>query len=190
MNTGELEKAATYTTQALEITREIYGEDNIETISTLLRFAAIRESQERFDEARALADEAATLLRPTLNQGDSRLDLALALVLEGRILLKQNRYLEAEPLLQEVLDIRRDELPEGHWQIASAESLLGDVYTSKGNYQQAEKLLLPSYEMLSQEFPKGDQRNDDALERVIRLYEAWNKPELVRRYQAVKSSEQ
>lgn len=181
--TGDLEQAAFYTSQSLEVNRTIYGEDNVETIATMLRLAVIREVQGQLEEAGALAADVVQLQRGNLQAGDSRLDLALALVLESRILLGQNRFLEAEPLLQEVLTLRRNELPEGHWQIASPENLLGEVYTLKGEYQKAEDFLLPSYAILSQEFPAGDERRDDALERVIQLYKAWNKAELAEQYE-------
>ncbi len=186
---NDLEQAATYRIESLELSHKVYGEDNLETISAMTLLASIREKQERFDEASGLVTNAVTLYRPTLQAADSRLTLATMLTLEARILLKLNRHSEAEPLLQEALEMRRTELPEGHWQIANAENLLGEIYTRKGDYQQAEDLLLPSYKILNQELGRSDDNTRSALGRVVQLYKAWNKPELAKQYEEVESNE-
>ncbi len=86
----------------------------------------------------------------------------------ARIIARLGRNKEAEPLFKEALDItksaapgrdsidaaekylsealalRKKNLPEGHWLVASSESVLGAHFTLAHRYREAENLLLPA----------------------------------------------
>jgi hypothetical protein len=89
----------------------------------------------------------------------------------------------AVPLLRELAAEgeapRRVLLPpllKQEWVSRHAMSLLGGVLSEQGKYEEAEPLLVAGFEGMS---PPAEHagRKRDALERLVRLYEAWGKPE-------------
>ena len=98
----------------------------------------------------------------------------------GDNLLTQRKWAEAEPVLRECLAIREKALPDD-WLRFNAMSMLGGSLLGQGKYFEAEPLILAGYEGLKareENIPApGKPRLAAAAERVVRLYEAWGKPE-------------
>jgi eukaryotic-like serine/threonine-protein kinase len=93
----------------------------------------------------------------------------------GGNLLKQQKYVEAEPVLREVLSIREQTKPDD-WPTFQTMSLIGDSLLGQKKYVDAEPLLLAGYEGIKQQevtIPEDDlDRITEALERIIQLYDA------------------
>ena len=75
----------------------------------------------------------------------------------------------------------RNPLP-GDWATAEARSLLGEALAGQGEFSAAEPLLLDAQKALTERRDKippldRDVTFRDAAERLVRLYEAWGKPE-------------
>lgn len=103
----------------------------------------------------------------------------------GFLRLKTKGFVDAEPLLRECLAIREKVEPEG-WRTFNTMSLLGWSLQGQTKYADAEPLLLRGYEgMKSREekMPKGSTFNPEALDRLIELYTATNKPDEVKKWQ-------
>jgi tetratricopeptide (TPR) repeat protein len=86
----------------------------------------------------------------------------------------------AEPLLSEALAIRQRKAPD-HWRTLEARSVLGGSLLGQRKYAEAEVLLVQGYEgMKAREaripVPQRS-RLREAGERIIGLYESWNKPD-------------
>ncbi len=98
----------------------------------------------------------------------------------GRSLLKQSKWSEAEPLLRECLAMRIKAIPDD-WRRSDTESLLGGVLLGQGRHAEAEPLVIGGYEGMKAREAKivANLRLlvTEAGERVVRLYEAWQKPE-------------
>jgi hypothetical protein len=91
--------------------------------------------------------------------------------------MKQGKPEEAEPALRESLELRRSSLPESDALIAITQSALGECLASLERYDEAESLLLESYSRLA---PRGNEPSVEARTtggHLVRLYEAWGKPE-------------
>ena len=91
------------------------------------------------------------------------------------MLIGTGRAAEAEPFLQQALEIRRKNLKAGDWGIAVAESALGACFTALGRYEEAEKLLRGAGAVLAK---RGDE-TPEALtnrERLAALYKKWRRP--------------
>src|SRR5262249_3635576 len=84
---------------------------------------------------------------------------------------------EGERLLREGLKICQSAWAENHWLPADAESRLGGCLTTQGQFVEAEKRLLSSYQTLQEARGTPPPRLAEAVERIIRLYEIWCKPE-------------
>jgi hypothetical protein len=98
----------------------------------------------------------------------------------GRLLLKEDRFSEAEPLVREALAMLERATPSD-WRRYHAMSLLGGSLLGQGRCAEAEPLVRLGYDGLKDR-AAGMQYRDrplvrEAAERVIRLYEQWGKPD-------------
>ncbi len=131
-------------------------------------------------------DEATTLIQDELASApgapglkpDSP-ELAGVLATTGKQLLDLKSYSDAEPLLRECLAVREKLAPDA-WTTFNAQSLLGAALVGQGQHAAAEPLLLSGYEGLEKTeptIPPAAKHNlRDALERLVQLYAAWDKP--------------
>ena len=91
------------------------------------------------------------------------------------ILAKTGQAQEGEKILREAVKIRTDLLPKGHYWIGLAHSALGECLTIEKRYNEAEPLLLASYETLKTSQGPNNPRTQLALQRLIKLYENWGR---------------
>ena len=107
----------------------------------------------------------------------------------GLELLKQQKWAATEPLLRECLTIREKARPDV-WSTFNTQSMLGGALLGQKKYAEAEPLLLKGYEgMKAREktIPKGGEiRITEALDRLIDLYTATNKPVEAKRYKELR----
>ena len=95
----------------------------------------------------------------------------------------------AEPVLRECLAIREKAQPDV-WTTYNTQSTLGGALLGQKKYADAEPLLLKGYEGMKQRektIPKsggGELRIPEALDRLVELYTATNKPDEVKKWQA------
>ena len=133
------------------------------------------------------------------NLGAEHPDTTAAMANLGFNHLKQKNHAEAEPLLRECLAIREKTQPKT-WLLANTQSLLGealagqareilstDPVAAAGTLADAEPLLLSGYDGLkaraeSIPVPIRTTRLTEALQRLIDLYSAWDKPTEVTRW--------
>jgi serine/threonine protein kinase len=108
----------------------------------------------------------------------------------GMSLLEMKGYTEAEPLLRECLAIREKTQPD-EWTTFNTQSLLGGALLGQKKSADAEPLLLKGYEgMKAREKtipPQAATRLPEALDRLIELYTATNKPDEVKKYQELRA---
>lgn len=99
------------------------------------------------------------------------------------IVCNLDAYVEAEPILRESLAIRERLQPED-WSTFNVRSILGEAILGQQRFAEAEPLLLSAYEgMKAREntIPKEAKiRLRDAKERIVRLYDFWEKPDLAK----------
>jgi hypothetical protein len=105
----------------------------------------------------------------------------------GGCLLLQERALEAESILRECLPIREQKTPDS-WTRFDVQSLLGGALLGQKKYADAEPLLLSGYEGMKQREAKlrffERKHMTDALDRLVRLYDAWGKPDEAAKWRA------
>jgi hypothetical protein len=115
--------------------------------------------------------------------------LAGLLAQMGLDLLGLKKSAEAEPLLRESLAIREKKEPDD-WRTFNTQSMLGGALLGQKKYADAEPLLLKGYEgMKAREktIPQqggAELRIPAALDRLIELYTALNKPDEAKKWQA------
>jgi len=105
--------------------------------------------------------------------------LARTLAQSSVFLLQLKAYPDAEPLLRECLAIREKTEPE-LWSTSSTKSMLGGALLGEKKYADAEPLLVAGYQGMKEREakipPREKPRLTEALEHLIQLYEATNKP--------------
>jgi len=103
-----------------------------------------------------------------------------ALAARGLTLLVQKKPEEAELAFRQCLNIR-DKIQADDWTAFDARSCLGGALLDQKRYADAEPLLLSGFEGLRQReasIPTAEKpRLTWALERLVRLYDAWGKQE-------------
>ncbi|MFO0881215.1 MAG: serine/threonine-protein kinase [Gemmataceae bacterium] len=136
-------------------------------------------------EAARLIDELLADARKTLPKDSPQLAEQLAPF--GLALLGLKRFAEAEPLLRECLAIREAKEPDA-WATFNTQSMLGGALLGQEKYADTEPLLVKGYEGLKAREkaipPQGGTRIPEALDRLIDLYTATNKPDEVKKWQA------
>jgi serine/threonine-protein kinase len=89
--------------------------------------------------------------------------------------MDQGRFAQAEPLIREVLAIRRAGLPAGHRLIADTLVELGVCLTGLARYADAERSLIEARRSYLASGSEGQERAARAERRLEALYKAWGK---------------
>jgi tetratricopeptide (TPR) repeat protein/tRNA A-37 threonylcarbamoyl transferase component Bud32 len=160
--------------ELLEIQRRVLGAKHADTLWTLNRLASALTDQAKPDQAETFYREALAVQRKDLPAGHK--DLAPTLAGLGRVLTMQGKAKVGELLLREAVEVRRKTLPKDDWMTAMDESHLGGCLTALGRYAEAETLLVHGYEKMRATAMTPTHRLRQAIDRVIALYDAWNKP--------------
>jgi tetratricopeptide (TPR) repeat protein len=113
--------------------------------------------------------------------------LAQLLSSGSRSLLEAGDYAQAELLLRELLTIDESTQPTA-WTTFNTQSMLGEALLGQKKYEEAELLLRKGYDGLKQRertLPANRQiRVIEAVQRLVELYEAVDKPDEVKKWQA------
>jgi hypothetical protein len=127
-----------------------------------------------------MREEAAVLVKENLAaarrwQPEDSLPLATALAENGSALLELQAWADAEAALREALAICGRKQPDA-WTTFNTQSMLGQALAGQEKYAAAEPLLVQGYAGLKQRADKvppiHQARLTEALERLVRLYEA------------------
>ncbi len=110
---------------------------------------------------------------------------AAALAVGGVMLLQQKKPSEAELKFRESLTIRQKLAPD-EWETYETSSMLGQALFDQQKFSAAEPLLVSAYDGMKKHMdassPPRNASLSRALERIVKLYEAWGKPEEAARW--------
>jgi len=176
---GQYARAEPLRAEALEILNRKLGADHPDTLECQHNLAALYDAMGQDAKAEDLYRKTLEVRRQKF--GNQHPLLADDLAPLGRNLLRRQQYAEAEPLLRECLLIREKNEPD-NWRTFSARAMLGGSLLGQHKYAEAEPLLVTGYEgMKTREntMPQAAKANlNQALERILRLYDAWGKKEV------------
>jgi tetratricopeptide (TPR) repeat protein len=175
---GRVDEARTMLESALAKLDSTLGPDHPTTLVTKSLLAEAYE-------ASGLPAKVEPLLRDLLGRSKQQFGTddprtAPALAQLGGWLVNHDKPSEAEPMLRQCLAIREKIEPD-NWTTFNTRSQLGGTLLGQGKYAEAQPLILAGYEgFKSREatiLPQGKRRVPEAAERVVKLYQAWGKPE-------------
>jgi eukaryotic-like serine/threonine-protein kinase len=138
--------------------------------------------QNKFAEAQSKVDETLKIYLESF--GVQYDNYPTALITKGLILNKTGKSREGEMILREAVKLRTGSLPEEHFWIAVANGALGECLTTQKRYAEAEPLLVQSYDSLNWRLGKRDPRTNEALLRLLKLYDEWGRPAQAAQYRA------
>jgi non-specific serine/threonine protein kinase/serine/threonine-protein kinase len=171
---GEPARAVKQYQRALELREAMLGVNHPDTADCRNKLAVAYRLAGRAADAARLFDQ--NLQSPAY---------ASALAVNGSVLLAQKKPAEAELKLRAALSVREKIHPDD-WTTFETKSLLGQALLDQKKYADAEPLLLSAYKGLKEraaQIPPSDKsRLTEALDRLVRLYEAWNKPDEAARW--------
>jgi eukaryotic-like serine/threonine-protein kinase len=142
---GDATGAARLFEEAASRWRALLGDDTLGVAEALDGLARVRQAQGDPAAAAELFERAVAIRRKGLGVRHPHLADSLAGLGAAWTSTDSAR---AEPPLAEALAIRRAAYPDGHWEIAEAQSLLGACLRRRGRAAEAERLLQQGYDGL------------------------------------------
>jgi serine/threonine protein kinase len=179
---GQAARAISIWDKMLPAARTVFGPGHPNTLTICGALASARESLGRWAQAEPLRCELLARRRETAEPLSPVLAGDLAAL--ARNLMRQAKWSEAESLLRECLAIREKTLPDD----CSRFNVMGKLGVSlamQGKFTQGEPLVIGGYEGLKARDRKLPHRRCDtclftAAELIVRMYEAWDKPDQAR----------
>jgi serine/threonine-protein kinase len=181
INKAAYSEAETLLQQGETIYREVMGGDTNYSVAVVkanlgwLYFLKGDYAKAESEDRRAI-----DLLRKYM--GPEHRLVASTSVTFGLTLTREGKAAEGETYLREAIAIRKKVFPKGDPMISNAASALGECLTAQTRYPEAEPLLTESYNELQAKLGDKNSRTVEARQRLFKLYDVWNKPDLATRY--------
>jgi eukaryotic-like serine/threonine-protein kinase len=180
---GDLAEAEAVLKEGEAIFRKLLSPSHLWLGDNLRNQAICFYRQNKFAEAQTKVDEALKIYLESF--GVQYDNYPTALITKGLILNRTGKSKEGEIVLREAVKLRTDSLPKEHFWVGVANSALGECLTTQKRFTEAEPLLVESYAALRSRLGQRDPRTAEALQRLVKLYDAWDKPAQAAQYRAL-----
>ncbi len=181
LDTGDYPRAEALLRSALKTRQELYGTQHTRVAVVLNNLGLALQAQGETAESEIHYRAALQIRRVLLDKRHP--DIAATETSLASLLASTGRFEEAESLARQAVESFRESKP-GHWRIALVQSVLGSCLTEKGRFEQAEHLMLEGYPILVEAKQECTRYPVEALQRLIRLYDAWEQEERAAQYRA------
>lgn len=165
---GQYSEAEPLFMEALQIRKQLYGNNHTNVAESLNNLAYLYQSQGRYSDAEPLYLEA---LRIRMKLND-HLNVANSLNNLAYLYQSQGRYSKAEPLHLEALTIRERLLGHEHPDVYTSLNNLAALYKSQGRYNEAEPLHLEVLQMRQQLLGNDHPDVATSLNNLAELYKS------------------
>jgi CHAT domain-containing protein/TPR repeat protein len=161
---GEYLEALANARRALEIRKDAFGDNHYLTKRSLRVLGDVYAKLGSYERARVLYDDASQVQVGA--EKNQQLEASNLMASRAGLALRDGKKEEALHLMQSCLAIRQAQLGNEHPQTTDALTLLGDVCTALGNYQDARKHYAAALDQLSR---RAGNFNKGALACIQRL---------------------
>ena len=182
---GEYREAERRFLEALARKETAFGDEHWSVAKSRHGLAQLKFDQGDYERAERWCRDALDVRQRVRRSGHP--DIADSLQLLGEIHVKRSEFGEAEVQLGKALDIRENESPPVPSRIAETQSVLGGCLAALGRYEEAEPLLVESLSFIRERWGEQQKHTLRALDRIISLYEAWDKPQKAAEYRAIRA---
>ena len=174
---GKYAQAEPLLTQSFEGRKQLLGEDHYDTLASMSNLAALYWRQGKIEQADAVFRRALALELRTL--GPKHPSTINELISLGGMNLEQHKFAEAEPLFREaVTGLEKTSRP---WMREYARGMLGQSLAGLSRYEEAEPILVSSYQALLAQASSIPSENRVVIERIrgfiVEMYKNWGKPQ-------------
>lgn len=176
------ESAEPLVREALEIAADFFGPEHPRVAKYSCNLAGLLHDAGKNEEAESLYGESLEIVRR--QEPVNPYSLGMVLYDFATFLIDRGEPLRAEPLLREALEAWNSTGIEGSWELAMAQGALGRCLTKLQRFEDAEALLLQSYEFGQANFGDFHDRALQPCQYLAELYDAWNKPEQAAEWRA------
>jgi len=167
---------------ALAIKRNHFEGAHSSTANTLNSLGALLRREGRYDEASRYLTEALSMRRATLNENHP--SIASTLQNLGHLYAAQGACETAVPYYREARAVRTHARGADHWLTADSTGDLGACLFELGRYADAEEHLVRAHDIF-QSVGNRPRFLRQARQRLIDLYQSWNRPGDARHYEAL-----
>jgi serine/threonine protein kinase len=157
------------------------GEEHNSTQATMNGLVSVYIELNRYEEAESISHRCLELRRRLL--GDEHPETLEAMGLLAQVYTKEGRYEEAKPLYKAVQETQR-RLGMKDGRVLAHVQGLALLYINQARYGEAEPLLLQEYQRREKQFGPEHSSTINMLNKLVSLYEAWNKPEKANQWRA------
>ncbi len=179
---GVFEEAETYHHEALAIYKKNYGHEHPTIATSNYSLAILYQERGDVERAKTHYREAIDIYEKTGYHSWR----PYPLIRLGMLLIGQNEIDEAGAVIEEGLSAgKASRLPETNMTMVLGNILRGAILTQRGRFEEAEQVLKAAYQIVetTPEPPQDVQR--EALQRLVALYEAWQKPDKAESYRTL-----
>ena len=173
-DSGQYEQAENLLLAVLEFRQTWYGREHRYVADTLNNLASLYYLIGEFAQGESYVRQALELRLEMLPR--DHLDIVSSELLLGSILTARGELEKAEDLLVHSMRRRTEVYPQDHWLVAESESALADCLIQQQRFEEAESLLQNSLAVFEATVQPQHKLNRLTLERLVRLYDSWNKP--------------
>ncbi len=181
---GRLEEAETLCRAALARSRELLGNEHPQVNYSFNGLAFLLQRQGKLTELEDLYRGRLQSAPKRLPAGDEESIRTLTEL--SRLLIAEEKFAEAEPLAREALTLMENSNPDD-WRTFSGRSLVGATLLGQKQFETAESLLVAGYEGMKEREASINYLCrpylKDALQRVVRLYQATERSDQAAAYQ-------
>ena len=180
---GDYDGAEAIFSEVLALRRRLLGNDHPDVSITLDSYARVLKEKGEFERAETLQREAIAIARKVY--GDEHMAIAITTGSLASILRASGNTARALPVYQEALALYEKLFSPDHPNVSVLRSNTAGCLTELGRYDEAEALLLQSYEVLMQTHGAGNRLTQSTIRYLVSLYEAWQKPAQAQTYRAM-----
>jgi len=179
---GKYSEAEDFDRQALDGRREVLGDKHPDTLISMHAYASLCAAQENHGKAELIFRQVLRDRGEIL--GKEHPDTLITKSCLASTLDAQHKYSEAERLFRKVLDSHSRILGDEHPDTLGTMSDLAGVFYHRENYGEAEKFIQKVLETCRKAPEEKHLYTIQTLNKIIKLYETWNKPEKAATYRA------
>jgi serine/threonine protein kinase/Tfp pilus assembly protein PilF len=179
---GKTNDAEQLFAKALEIQQQLGGHANAMTLHLTSSLAVQQYFRGHHKEGLALAEQ--TLERSREALGDENSVTLIIMATVARLHVAQEQYDQAQPLLIEAQQTSRRVLGEAHSLVLQLTGQVGDLYSKQGRHADALPLFTEVFETKRRVLGPEHSGTVGAVQDLIRLYEASDKPKEAEEWRA------
>jgi serine/threonine protein kinase/Tfp pilus assembly protein PilF len=183
---GRYDEAAGVLEEALAIQERIFGKVHPQVAMGLNVLGLLEIRRGNLSEAEKDFTRMADINRAVYD--DRHYLVGIALLNLGEVYIDEKNYARAERSYREALARLTEKLPPGHPNTALTQVRLGHALVLEQKYQEAEGHLLAGYQVLLKQPGPQASRIQNARNDLVAVYEALNRPDEAKKFQAANPS--